>query len=63
VFDEQSEEGAESLSATYTITRFGVPYTITVECSAEAREQCRDTGQIAKDADLLKLIRANPPAQ
>ena len=63
VYDEQGAEGAESLSATYTVTKFGVPYTITVECSAEAKEQCRDTGQIAKDAELLKIIRANPPAQ
>jgi hypothetical protein len=25
-------------------------------------DECRDTTQISKDAELLKLIRATPPA-
>lgn len=61
VFDDRNEGGEEGLLAEYTITRFGVPYTVTVECSDEAKSQCRDTTQISKDADLLKLIRATPP--
>jgi hypothetical protein len=63
VYDEQNAEGEEALSAQFTIYKFGVPYTVTIECSAEARDQCRNVGQIAKDASLLQLIRANPPAQ
>ena len=47
--------------AEYTIVRYGIPYTITIECSAEAKDQCRDTSQISKDSDLLKLVQANPP--
>jgi hypothetical protein len=61
VFDDGNPEGVEGLTAEYTVMKFGVPYTITIECSAEAKEQCRDTSQIAKDSDLLKIIRANPP--
>ena len=64
VFDEQNEDGVEEgLIAEYTIEKFGVPYKVTIECSASAKEQCRDTGQIAKDSELLKLVRANPPPQ
>ncbi|HRN88365.1 hypothetical protein [Hyphomicrobium sp.] len=62
VFDETDYGGEEGFLAEYTITRFGVPYTVTVECSEEAKDQCRDTTQISKDSELLTLIRANPPA-
>lgn len=62
VFDDRNEGGEEGLLAEYTITRFGVPYTVTVECTDEAKAQCRDTTQIGKDSELLKLIRATPPA-
>jgi hypothetical protein len=62
VFDDRNEGGEEGLLAEYTITRFGVPYTVTVECTDEAKAQCRDTTQISKDSELLKLIRATPPA-
>ncbi len=61
VFDDRNEGGEEGLLAEYTITKFGVPYTVTVECTDEAKDQCRDTTQIAKDSELLKLIRATPP--
>jgi hypothetical protein len=62
VFDDRNEGGEEGLLAEYTIMRFGVPYTVTVECTQEAKDECRDTGQISKDSELLKLIRAAPPA-
>lgn len=62
VFDDRNEGGEEGLLAEYTITRFGVPYTVTVECTQEAKNECRDTAQISKDSELLKLIRATPPA-
>lgn len=63
VFDDRAYGGEEGYLAEYTITKFGVPYTVTVECSEAAKEQCRDTAQISKDSELLSLIRANPPAQ
>ena len=48
VMDENSEEGMEGSIAEYTFTRFGVPYTVTVECTTAAKEQCKDTAQLAK---------------
>lgn len=62
VFDDRASGGEEGYLAEYTVTKFGVPYTITVECTDEAKDQCRDTTQISKDSELLQLIRANPPA-
>jgi hypothetical protein len=61
VFDDRDSGGEEGFLAEYTITRFGVPYTVTVECTDAAKEECRDTTQISKDSELLKLIRATPP--
>lgn len=62
VFDDRDSGGEEGYLAEYTITKYGVPYTVTIECTEEARDECRDTTQIARDAELLKLIRATPPA-
>lgn len=62
VFDDDNGEAVEGLIAEYTVMKYGVPYTITIECSGAAKDQCKDTGQIAKDSDLLKLVRVNPPA-
>lgn len=61
VFDDRESGGEEGYLAEYTITRYGVPYTVTIECTEAAKDECRDTTQIAKDAELLKLIRATPP--
>jgi hypothetical protein len=61
VFDEENEGAMEGLMAEYTVVKFGVPYTVKIECSSEARAQCRDTAQIAKDSNQLKILRANPP--
>jgi hypothetical protein len=61
VFDDRASGGEEGYLAEYTINRFGVPYTVTVECSVEAKDECRDTTQISKDSELLTLIRATPP--
>lgn len=63
VFDDRLEGGEEGYLAEYTITRYGVPYSVTVECTGEAKDQCRNTSQISKDSELLTLIRANPPKQ
>lgn len=61
VFDQEDEEGMEGSIAEYTVTRFGLPYTVTIECTAATKAQCADVGQIAKDSELLKLIAATPP--
>jgi len=61
VFDDRLEGGEEGYLAEYTVTKYGVPYSVTVECTGEAKDQCRNTSQIAKDSELLTLIRANPP--
>lgn len=63
VFDDRAYGGEEGYLAEYTVTKFGVPYTVTVECTEAAKDQCRDTTQISKDSELLGLIRANPPAE
>jgi hypothetical protein len=61
VFDENDEQGMEGSIAEYTVTRFGVPYTVTIECTAATKAQCQDIAQIAKDSALLKLVAATPP--
>ncbi|MEQ1576078.1 MAG: hypothetical protein ABL894_00355 [Hyphomicrobium sp.] len=61
VMDENGEEGMEGAIAEYTFKRFGVPYTVTVECSEMAREQCKDTAQLAKDSALLKVVGGQAP--
>ncbi len=61
VFDDQVEEGMEGAIAEYTITRFGVPYTVTIECTQSTKARCLDVDQIAKDSELLKLVVATPP--
>ena len=61
VMDEKSEEGMEGYIAEYTITRFGVPYTVTVECTEAAKDQCKDKEQLAKDSALLKVVGGQAP--
>jgi hypothetical protein len=61
VFDENDEQGMEGSIAEYTVTKFGVPYTVTIECTAATKAQCQDIAQIAKDSALLKVIAATPP--
>lgn len=61
VFDENDEQGMEGSIAEYTVMKFGVPYTVTIECTAATKAQCQDIAQIAKDSALLKLIAATPP--
>lgn len=61
VFDENDEQGMEGSIAEYTVMKFGVPYTVTIECTAATKAQCQDISQIAKDSSLLKVIAATPP--
>lgn len=63
VFDEETGgEGVEGYIAEYTIYKYpNIPYTVTVECTAETKEQCKNTDLISKDSSLLRLIEAQPP--
>ena len=61
VFDESDEQGMEGSIAEYTVMKFGVPYTVTIECTAATKAQCQDIAQITKDSTLLKVIAATPP--
>ena len=61
VMDETAEEGMEGYIAEYTITRYGVPYTVTIECTEAAKDQCKDKAQLAKDSALLKLVAGEAP--
>lgn len=61
VFDENGEPGFEGLIVEYTVYKFpDVPYTVTIECTKQAKEKCRDLPVIAKDKDLLTLIVVPP---
>jgi hypothetical protein len=61
VLDGALEPGLEGLIAEYTVYKFpNLPYTVTVECAAHLREQCRDLSLLAQDKDSLRL-QAVPP--
>ena len=63
VFREESTPGVSGSIAEFKVVKYGVPYTVTLECSAAKREICEDVDQIRKDRALLKLIFARPPEQ
>jgi hypothetical protein len=61
VFDENGEPGFEGLIVEYTVYKFpDIPYTVTIECTKQAKEKCSDLPVIAKDKDLLTLILVPP---
>jgi hypothetical protein len=61
VFDENGEPGFEGLIVEYTVYKFpDIPYTVTIECTKQAKEKCSDLPVIAKDKDLLTLIVVPP---
>jgi hypothetical protein len=62
VFDENGEPGFQGVILEYTVYKYpDIPYTITIECTQQAKEKCRDLATVAKDKDLLKLISAQAP--
>ena len=64
VFDENGETGFQGVIVEYTVYKYpNIPYTVTIECTKEAKEKCRDLAVVAKDKDLLKLIAAPPPGK
>lgn len=59
ILDGETEEGMAGVILSYTLSRFpDIPYTITIECTGEKRQQCKDLATIAKDQALLKVIAA-----
>jgi len=64
VFDENGETGFQGVIVEYTVYKYpNIPYTVTIECTKEAKEKCRDLAVVAKDKDLLKLIAVPPPGK
>lgn len=63
IFREESEPGIAGAIAEFKVVKFGVTYTVTMECSAAKRAICEDVDQIRQDRRLLKLIFARPPSQ
>jgi hypothetical protein len=62
VFDENGESGFQGVILEYTVYKYpDIPYTITIECTPQAKAKCQDLAVVAKDKDLLKLISAQPP--
>jgi hypothetical protein len=62
VFDENGEPGFQGVIVEYTVYKYpDIPYTVTIECTQQAKEKCRDLAVVAKDKDLLKLIAVPPP--
>ncbi len=60
ILDEDSEEGMAGTVAKFTVYKAGIPYTVTIECGDETKEQCLDKEQIAKDAADLRYIGGRP---
>jgi hypothetical protein len=61
VFDENGEPGLQGVIIEYTVYKFpDIPYTVTIECTQQAKAKCSDLAVIAKDKDLLTLIAAPP---
>ena len=57
-----TDEGGNSTAippVTYDITRFGIPYSITIECYLESREFCRDFAAQKLLLDRLSIIQGN----
>jgi hypothetical protein len=62
VFDENGEPGFQGVIVEYTVYKFpDIPYTVTIECTKQAKEKCSDLAVVAKDKDLLTLISVPPP--
>lgn len=55
---ERAEEGMANQVGQVTVTRYNVPYTITVTCEQPDTEKCRNTERMARDGSILKLFAA-----
>jgi hypothetical protein len=60
VYDDAEAEGTPGYFAEYTIEKFGVPYTVRVECTAAVKAECADKAKVAATAALLTVKGGNP---
>lgn len=61
VFDNNNEVGMIGAIAEFQVYRFGVPYTVTVECTEARKAICQDADAIKRDQQLLEIVSARPP--
>ena len=59
--ERAEEEGMANQIGQVTVTRYNVPYTITVTCEQPDTEKCRSTEKMARDGSILKLFSAPRP--
>lgn len=55
------DEGMANKVGQVTVTRYNVPYTITVTCENPDSDKCKMAEKMAQDASILKLIGAPKP--
>lgn len=60
--DAEEVEGSPGYIAEYTVEKFGIPYTVRVECTKENKDDCADSAKIAETRALLKITGGNPPS-
>ncbi len=60
IYADAEAEGTPGYVAEYTIEKFGVPYTVRVECTATVKEECADKAKVAATAALLTIKGGNP---
>lgn len=63
IYADAEAEGTPGYIAEYTIEKFGVPYTVRVECTAAVKEECADKAKVASTAALLAIKGGSPPAK
>lgn len=59
--DSKSEEGMESQVGQYTLTRYNVPYTVTIICTDPQSDKCKSLQKMGGDDALLRLVNVPTP--
>lgn len=63
IYADAEEEGSPGYVGEYTVEKFGIPYTVRIECTKEVKEDCADASKIAASQALLKVTGGSPPAK
>lgn len=58
---DQKAEGIDGYITEYTVVRYGIPYTVTIECEAENKDACLDKARIAAEKENLEIVGGQPP--
>lgn len=58
---DQKAEGIDGYITEYTVFRYGIPYTVTIECESASKESCLDKAKIAAEKEELKVVGGRPP--